>query len=148
MKLFWKSFGPINMMASLHADGCAHLKFAGKGTGITVIPVSGPDDPKVKDLEDRAYPVRLAPCLKKQQEVAMPSLAQLVRETRGEDAVDNALDKLRTVAIDLAENLRDFYTPQLDDKHVLPFVGDVSDLIRTLESVNQKWKSLQTRYHL
>jgi len=83
MKLHYKSFGPINTMASLHADNCKHLKFAVKGSGIRIIDVSGPDDEIVKDLEQRNYPVRLAPCLKKNEDNM--KLKKLLPEILNED---------------------------------------------------------------
>lgn len=156
MKLFWKSFGPIPTMASLHADNCAHLKFAGKGTGITVIPVSGEDDPIVKDLKERDYPVRFAPCLKKTGGKPMKEFQQVVRAfavneqkkqtlKEGSVEIDNAMDRLRSIAKDLADDMSDLYSVVTDDPQVF---RDITKLVGMIEGVKKEWVRIQSKYNL
>lgn len=162
MKLFWKSFGPIPTMASLHADNCAHLKFAGKGTGITVIPVSGEDDPIVKDLKERDYPVRLAPCLKKTGGKPMKEFQQVVRAfavneqkkqtlKEGSADIDTALDRLRTSAKDLADEMGDLHVinpgmPSTTDNPQM--LKDIKTVVNDIEHILMKWTRIRSRWGL
>lgn len=64
MKLHFDTCAPARRAARLHADDCQHAHLISHH-GV-VEEVQGMDDVAVIDLEQRGFPVRLAPCLKKE----------------------------------------------------------------------------------
>ena len=79
----------------------------------------------------------------------MLSLQQLVQEAIGsQEDIDNMMSRLRDAAIDLSEEMRDFYNPRMESNKVQSFLKDAQDVLTSIGQTHTKWSALKRKYNL